>query len=193
MNYIDLIEANNLIQKIDFKGKKYGEVTERIKAFRYVYPQGTIETELLSNDGEIGKRTCIFRAKVYNEQGYLLGSGTAYEQEGNSYINKTSYIENCETSAVGRALSMAGFSIGTTVMSYEEISNADLQQELLQPITEVNLKVLQGLIKQCDEKKIAYQNILTENSITDLKELNKGQYGKILLRFKDIMKDIKEE
>lgn len=193
MNYIDLIEANNLIQKIDFKGKKYGEVTERIKAFRYVYPQGTIETELLSNDGEIGKRTCIFKAKVYNEQGYLLGSGTAYEQEGNSYINKTSYIENCETSAVGRALSMAGFSIGTTVMSYEEISNADLQQELLQPITEVNLKVLQGLIKQCDEKKIAYQNILTENSITDLKELNKGQYGKILLRFKDIMKDIKEE
>ena len=74
-------------------------------------------------------------------------------------------------------------------MSYEEISNADLQQELLQPITEVNLKVLQGLIKQCDEKKIAYQNILTENSITDLKELNKGQYGKILLRFKDIKEE----
>ena len=192
MNYIDLIEANNLIQKIDFKGKKYGEVAERIKAFRYVYPQGTIETEMLSNDGEVGKRTCVIKAKVYNEQGYLLGTGTAYEQEGNSYINKTSYIENCETSAVGRALSMAGFSIGTTIMSYEEISNADLQQELLESITDVQLKVLQGLIKQCEGKKIAYQNILNENLVTDLKDLTKGQYGKILLRFKDIMKESEE-
>lgn len=189
MNYIDLIEANSLIQKIDFKGKKYGEVSERIKAFRYVYPHGTIETELLSNDGKEGERTVIFKAKVYNQEGYLIGTGHAQEKEGDSYINKTSYIENCETSAVGRALSMAGFCIGTTIMSYEEISNADLQQELLEPITQVNLKVLQGLIKQCEEKKLAYESILNDTGVTDLNDLTKGQYGKILLRFKDIMKE----
>lgn len=187
VNYIDLLEANSLIQKIDFKGKMYGEVSERIKAFRYVYPEGTIETELLSNDGEIGKRTCIFKAKVYNGNGYLLGTGTAYEQEGNSYINKTSYIENCETSAVGRALSMAGFSINTSIVSYEEISNADLQQELLEPINETHVKTLQGLIKQCKERKIAYESILQEYKIDDLKNLNVGQYGELLLRFKKIM------
>lgn len=187
MNYIDLLEANSLIHKIDFKGKAYGEVSERIKAFRYVYPEGTIETELISNDGEIGKRTCIFKAKVFNGNGYLLGTGTAYEQEGNSYINKTSYIENCETSAVGRALSMAGFSINTAIVSYEEISNADLQQELMQPVNEVQIKTLQGLIKQCKEKKIAYESILQEYKVNDLKDLTVQQYGECLLRFKSIM------
>lgn len=189
MNYIDLLEANSLIQKIEFKGKMYGEVTERVKAFRYVYPQGTIETEATIIGEEIGTRICICKAKVFNENGYLLSTGTAEEKEGSSFINKTSFVENCETSAVGRALSFAGFSIGTTIMSYEEISNADLNQELLEPITKVNLNVLQGLIKQCQERKLAYESILKENNVTNLEDLNKGQYGKILLGFKDIMKE----
>ena len=106
--YIDLLEANSLIQKIDFKGKAYGEVSERIKAFRYMYPQGTIKTELVSNDGEIGKRTCIFKASVFDEHGCLLGTGTAYEQEGNSYINKTSYIENRGNVSRGKSLEHGG-------------------------------------------------------------------------------------
>lgn len=187
MNYIDLLEANSLIHKIDFKGKAYGEVSERIKAFRYVYPKGSIRTELISNDGEVGERTCIFRAEIYDDTEFLIGTGTAYEQEGNSYINKTSYIENCETSAVGRALSMAGFGINTAIVSYEEISNADLQQELMQPVNEVQIKTLQGLIKQCKEKKIAYESILQDYKINDLKDLTVQQYGECLLRFKSIM------
>jgi len=187
ISYIDLLEANSLIHKIDFKGKAYGEVSERIKAFRYVYPKGSIRTQLISNDGEVGNRTCIFRAEIYDDVEFLIGTGTAYEQEGNSYINKTSYIENCETSAVGRALSMAGFSINTAIVSYEEISNADLQQELMQPVNEVQIKTLQGLIKQCKEKKIAYENILQEYKVNDLKDLTVQQYGECLLRFKSIM------
>ena len=187
MNYIDLLEANSLIQKIDFKGKMYGEVSERIKAFRYVYPKGDIDTEIVSLTGEIGNRTVVIKANIYDEQGKHLSSGTAYEQEGNSYINKTSFIENCETSAVGRALSMAGFSINTSIVSYEEISNADLQQELLKPVQDKHVKTLQGLIKQCKERKIAYENILKEYQVTELKDLNIGQYGEILLRFKKIM------
>lgn len=188
MNYIDLMEANALINKIDFKGKGYAEVSERVKAFRYVYPSGTIETEMISNENGV----CVFKASVYGVDGlgkFLLGTGTAYETEGSSYINKTSYIENCETSAVGRALSFAGFGMGTTVMSYEEISNATLNQELLKQIDETQLKTLQGLIKQCDEKKIAYENILEKYQIKDLKELNRKQYGELLLSFKDKFKE----
>lgn len=194
-NYIDLLEANSLIQKKDIKGKQYGEVTERVKAFRYVYPQGTIETEFVSNDvykGD-GSKVCIFRAKVYDDKGNLLSTGTAYEKENSSFINTTSYIENCETSAVGRALAMAGFSIGTTIMSYEELSNAELQQELLKPITEAQIKTLQGLIKQCQEKKLAYESILDLFKIDDLKDLTRGQYGKVLLGFKDLMKETENE
>lgn len=119
MTYEDIRKANASIQTTDLKGKAYAEVNQRIKAFRMVYPDGTIETEMISLvDG-----VCIFKATVKNIE-IVLGVGHAYEKEGSSFINKTSYIENCETSAVGRALGMAGFGIDTSVASYEEVANA---------------------------------------------------------------------
>ena len=119
ISYLDLAIANETIKTTDIKGKDYAEVNQRIKAFRMVYPQGTIETEMVSNENGV----CIFRANVYDDD-ILLGTGTAYEKENSSFINKTSYIENCETSAVGRALGMAGFGIDTSVASAEEVQNA---------------------------------------------------------------------
>ena len=125
MKYLDLAIANETIKTTDIKGKEYAEVNQRIKAFRMVYPQGTIETEMLSNENGV----CIFKAIVSDEDGNLLGTGTAYEKEDSSFINKTSYIENCETSAVGRALGMCGFGIDVSVASAEEVQNAINNQE----------------------------------------------------------------
>ena len=119
INYLDLAIANEQIKTTDIKGKDYAEVNQRIKAFRMVYPNGTIKTEMLSNENGV----CVFRAKIM-VNGCILGTGTAYEKEGSTFINKTSYIENCETSAVGRALGMAGFGIDTSVASAEEVQNA---------------------------------------------------------------------
>ena len=120
----DIQKANSTVTTTDIKGRPYTEVNQRIKAFRMVYPEGTIYTELLSNENGV----CIFQAKVYangdKTVNSLLGSGHAYEKESSSFINKTSYIENCETSAVGRALGMAGFGIDTSVCSAEELTNA---------------------------------------------------------------------
>ena len=110
------------------KGKKevkqYAEVPQRVKAFRMVYPGGGIRTELLQDTGE----RCTFRAEVYDEEGALLGSGTAFEEKKGT-INTTSYIENCETSAVGRALAFAGFGIDTSIASAEELQAALAKQE----------------------------------------------------------------
>lgn len=128
MKYLDLAIANEQIKTIDIKGKEYSEVNQRIKAFRMVYPQGTIQTFLVSNENGI----CIFRASVLSDEGNLLGTGTAYEKEDSSFINKTSYIENCETSAVGRALGMAGFGIDISVASAEEVQNAINNQAVTQ-------------------------------------------------------------
>ena len=75
---------------------------------------------MLSNDNGV----CVFRATVCDENMQILGTGTAYEKETSSFINKTSYIENCETSAVGRALGMCGFGIDTSIASAEEVQNA---------------------------------------------------------------------
>lgn len=125
MKYLDIAVANETIRTTDIKGKEYAEVNQRIKAFRMICPNGCIETEMLSNENGI----CVFKAIVKNEKGNILGTGTAYEKEGASFINQTSYIENCETSAVGRALGMCGFGIETSVASYEEVSNAIANQE----------------------------------------------------------------
>ena len=128
MKYLDLAIANETIKTTDIKGKEYAEVNQRIKAFRMLYPNGTIQTQMLSNENGV----CIFRANIIDDKGTLLGTGTAYEKEDSSFINKTSYIENCETSAVGRALGMCGFGIDVSVASAEEVQNAINNQELTQ-------------------------------------------------------------
>lgn len=120
MDYNKIVEANKLIKTTPIKNKDYAEVNQRVKAFRFLYPTGTITTELVSDDGE----KCIFRATAADEDGKILGTGTAFELKSSSFINKTSYIENCETSAVGRALAWLGLGVDASIASYEEVGNA---------------------------------------------------------------------
>lgn len=127
MKYLDLCIANETIKTTDIKGKEYAEVNQRIKAFRMLYPNGFIRTTLLSNENGV----CVMKAEVGIDN-YIMASGTAYEKEDSSFINKTSYIENCETSAVGRALGMLGIGIDTSVASYEEVANAIENQVITQ-------------------------------------------------------------
>ena len=158
-------KANETIVTTDIKGKEYAEVNQRIKAFRMVYPAGTIETELIQNENGV----CIFRANVYDEN-TLLATGTAYEKENSTFINKTSYIENCETSAVGRALGMAGFGIDTSVASAEEVQNAINNQVTIETEEEArNLKITFGkhngkTIGEIEEKDYKYLEWLFDNT-----------------------------
>lgn len=124
MTYQDIQNANAQIKTTDIKGKEYAEVNQRIKAFRMCYPTGSIETIMIKNDMEDSGGIVTFKAIIKDEDGKVLGTGTAQEKETSSFINKTSYIENCETSAVGRALGMCGFGIDTSVASFEEVANA---------------------------------------------------------------------
>lgn len=132
ITFEDIKKANDSIRTTDIKGKEYAEVNQRVKAFRMVYPTGTIETFQTYLDGEIGSRIVGYTTNIYaNENGerILLASGTAEEKESSSFINKTSFIENCETSSVGRALGFAGFGIDTSIASYEEVQNAIANQD----------------------------------------------------------------
>ena len=127
MNWESLVKANAAIRTTNIKGKEYAEVNQRVKAFRTLYPEGFITTEIICREGGL----CIIKATVghyADGKSVILATGTAYEKEGSSQINRTSYIENCETSAVGRALGMAGFGIDTSIASADEMNNALLQQ-----------------------------------------------------------------
>ena len=118
-------KANDSIKTTPIKGKDYAEVNQRIKAFRMVYPNGCIITDIVSlADGIV-----TMKATVYDDDQKMIATGYAQEKESSSYINKTSYIENCETSAVGRALGFCGFGIDVSVASYEEVANAIENQQ----------------------------------------------------------------
>lgn len=124
ITYKDLEKVNKEIKTTPIKGKEYAEVPQRVTAFRKLYPQGTITTELISLEGGV----CVMKATV-SDNSVVLGEGTAYEKESGSFINKTSYIENCETSAVGRALGFAGFGVDSSIASALEVVNAINNQE----------------------------------------------------------------
>ena len=131
----NLSMANGMLSKVDIKGKDYIPVSERIKAFRYIYPRGQIITEIIGLENGV----CTFKASAYDDEGHLLGTGHAQEKETSSFINKTSYIENCETSAVGRCLGMLGIGLDNGFASFEEVANAKLQQgEKIEPKTTIS-------------------------------------------------------
>ena len=163
INYLDLAIANEMIVPTDIKGKPYMEVNQRIKAFRMVYPNGTIKTEMLSNENGV----CIFKATIWNDN-KLLATGTAYEKENSTFINKTSYIENCETSAIGRALGIAGFGIDVSVASAEEVQNAINNQIISKEDAEeykINFGKYSGkTIKEIYEEKPEYVEWLMNNT-----------------------------
>lgn len=124
----DIEKANSMIKTTNIKGKQYAEVNQRIKAFRMIYPEGFIRTQVISHEG--GVVVMRTEAGYTDEAGteHVLGTGMAFEDKAKGMINGTSYIENCETSAVGRALGMLGLGIDISVASYEEVSNAMAQQ-----------------------------------------------------------------
>lgn len=122
-NYENLVECQKGLATAPIKGKDYVMVNERVKAFRKLCPEGTIETDILSVEDGV----CVIKATIFND-GKIISTGHAYEKEQSSFINKTSYIENCETSAVGRALGFLGIGIDGGMASAEEVANAVMNQ-----------------------------------------------------------------
>jgi hypothetical protein len=125
MNYADLEEVNKELATVDIKGKAYVQVNTRVVAFRKLFPMGCITTDIVSHEkDDKGVSVVVMKATVTDELGTILGTGYAFEKETSSFINKTSYIENCETSAVGRALAMVGIGTDASMCSAEELVNA---------------------------------------------------------------------
>ena len=190
MTYEDLVKANESIKTMTIsrfdkkKGvevsKEYAEVNQRIKAFRMVFPNGQIRTEFHSlNDG-----LCVMRAYVYDEDGKCLATGTAYEKETSSQINQTSYIENCETSAIGRALGIAGFGIDTSVASYEEVKNAINQQETTEK--KIDDAKVATLVEQAKQNGVPIEYIIEGYKVESLSDLTVGNFMQITKNWKKI-------
>lgn len=110
----------------NIKGKAYVEVNERIKYFR---ESGDYKGWSLSSEiHHLDEGSCVIKAIITDENGMVMASGFAQEDKSSSYINKTSYVENCETSAWGRALAALGIGIDTSIASSNEVAIAIAKQ-----------------------------------------------------------------
>jgi hypothetical protein len=178
--------SNYKFKTTNIRGKQYVEVNERIKFFRQEdqYKNWTIMSEFTVLDSE----QAVCRTTIADDTGRVIATGHAHEMQGASNINKTSYVENCETSAIGRALAMLGIGIDTSIASANEVSDAIAKQSSETPKEETHkekmIKKVQekfdtdppenimdkavAYIKSQSDKKKAFDNIMTkyEKSLT---------------------------
>jgi hypothetical protein len=106
----------------------YEPVADRVEKFYDRYPDGRINTAIVEHDAERG--FILMRAEVYRlpDDALPAATGHAFELKAEGYVNKTSYIENCETGAVGRALAMLNFKTKRGIASREEMEKSERAQ-----------------------------------------------------------------
>ena len=112
---------------VNIHGKEYKTVAKRVQEFRDLYKEYTIMTEIIQIDEEKCVDQCVMKASVISPESKIIATGHGCEFKASSQINKTSYVENCETSAIGRALACLGLG-GTEFASANEVANAIHQQ-----------------------------------------------------------------
>lgn len=196
ITFEDLEKANKLIKpiKISRKNKEtgeivtknYAEVHQRIKAFRMVYPKGKILPEIISeNEGIV-----TFKVTIEDEINNILAIAHARENVKGSFINQSNAIENCETSAIGRALGMCGFGIDSSVASAEEIKNAIKKEE--QPIsTEDVVKLLADFEELIIATNTNREDIYKHFNVSNNNQMNARQLKEAIaiLKVKDKRKE----
>lgn len=161
--------------------KMYAPVNERIKAFRKVYPSGSITTEIVSEDDK------VIEVKAYvSNGGDILSTGHAFEIKNGSYINRTSYLENCETSAVGRALGFSGFGIDAAIASAEELSGAQAEQERIriEELRKAPIGISKAIMLQEDMEKldVNVKKVCDQYHVVQLEDLTQEQYNDLTTR-----------
>jgi hypothetical protein len=151
---------------VNIHGKEYYTVTERLMQLHGDYKQDhpiKITTKLfkfeLTRDDKGNKiGSVLIRAKITvpvnatktKPASERVFTGHAFEDFNSNYINETSAVENCETSAIGRALAAAGY-IGKEYCSAEELMNAKLNQKPREA-SEKQKKFLMDLINKMDKQ-----------------------------------------
>ena len=167
-----------------FNPDNYETVEERLVRWWAAYPNAQIVTTMVHYDG----KTVVFRAEGIVE-GRVIASGYAEEVHGSSPVNKTSFVENCETSAIGRMIgnSPLGTKPGARPSRQEmqkvERQNGNVQagSALAGIVTERQLQYIkklaknrglddEGLFDECQSRFNAVPELLTARQASQLIE-----------------------
>lgn len=145
-----------------FNLKDYATVNDRIKEFHNMYPNGMIVTKLIEVaqiiDTPTGEQCNEYRVQATVTPNVLevpekYFTGTAAERDNTGFVNKTSAVENCETSAVGRALANMGIGADFAIASKEEVENAKTKQAVYKPKVK-ELSEIDKLARECKKASI---------------------------------------
>jgi hypothetical protein len=139
---------------VKIHGKEYKTVALRVNEFREsaIYKGWSIMTEIVKIDDD----QCVIKTQIVNPESKIVATGHAQEFRKASQINGTSYVENCETSSIGRALACLGLA-GSEFASANEVVNAIHQQTnpVKEVVTEAALTVAKNkLVEASKEGKL---------------------------------------
>lgn len=165
-----ITKANKNLPTINIKGKNYVMVKDRVIAFRENFPELSIVTEIISLTDE----SVTIKATIEDSDGRKIATGHAQELKSSSNINKTSYVENCETSAIGRAIGLMGIGIDDSFGSADEVANAMLQQ-MTEKVTARQKSVLIGMFGKYN---INPKEVLDWVGATSVDDMTQEQYAK---------------
>lgn len=193
VSYEQIKKANEEIETIKLGAKGYAQVNERIKAFRKVYPTGTIETII----EEIKDDYVRIRTIVSDEDEKILATGTASEtNKGNNKVNLTSMIENCETSSVGRALGFAGFGVDTSIASAEDMERNNERSKMFEIYQNMFIRdaeakyivkvVIGDLMRKMGVVKAGLGKVVEDELWTSLEEMTTHQLLKLETKLKTL-------
>ncbi len=160
-----------------FNLEDYEPVEDRIKRFYKDHVDGRITTELLSDANNM--ETAVVKAFIYVAE-ELKATGLAYEKNGEGYVNKTSHLENCETSAIGRGLANFNYA-GNKRPSREEMTKGDRGAK------EVTTDIKENIVSFIDENKDA----LDEDTIEKADLYVSGDHSR--KHFEEALASLKKE
>lgn len=161
----------------------YETVEERLNKFWEMYPDGRVFTELL----HYTDKQVVVRASIYKHRDHANPDSTGIAEEvfGSSPVNKTSFVENCETSALGRACANLNLSAKGKRPSREEMSKANRRADEQQSDTVSTQVVTIGLTAQ--------QIKWAETKIRSLNMEPSEYVGAILGRKIDSLRDVQPD
>ena len=136
-----------ILKTVNIKGKEYVQVNERLKAFRSMpeFKGWSLTSEVV----DLKEDSCTIKAIITDNDGKIRATGFAREVIAKSPINKFAFVENCETSAWGRALGNLGIGIDSSICSAEELITKMSQDDNTQDLPDdVREEILQAKSKE---------------------------------------------
>lgn len=175
--------------KINIRGKLYTPVDKRVQMFRKHFgEQGAIKTKLLHCDDTV-VRILAKVSVAYEGAWHCIGTGFAEEYRQSGPVNKTSALENAETSAIGRALASCGLGGGEYASAFEVDNAINNKAEAPNPVA--NLITLAQKLQSVEELHSLWEE--NKKQLELLKESNKKAYDKLVNDFVSLRKKLENK